>query len=532
MTTAEFSSMRQVPSTFRGGTSSLPEPYPKLVAGDTRPASRYHRCASLGTTSPMRHTVGFVLILILPPGVGFARRPPSDAIAHCAATKLATTAAAARAELKCHGQAAGSGHAASPACLTGAANRIATQFSKAERGGGCEASGDAAAVATALAERIASAAAMVRPANGRSKCAGTVLRAAGQGAQTLYKARAKQRLRVDLGRLAAARAQVRARLQQVVAKAGTCGASDAAALVALPEQIAGLAGTLFARLQAAKATRIGRVSQPDILSQRDALAAQGLTVADDGSLLTSPPQPAGGWLLRLGDRQGRSDSDGLLTIDVSATTALEGEVFHPSDATFVVGHASLNDLVAGGETPRTMGFLITNNGPCGMDEDAADDPAACHSAGALAAGLANATANPDPASFPPIITTPVGTYPNPDPNARQRTCADTDGPLPDVGPLAYPGSTCHAQVTLGCCDNEQADIVRIGLTLIDSATFPLLHCKSNHRGRLCQSVRKGDISVQVRGDILKTGNFGRYEVAPSEVVHSSSRAMPLAYGNS
>jgi hypothetical protein len=129
--------------------------------------------------------------------------------------------------------------------------------------------------------------------------------------------------------------------------------------------------------------------------------------------------------------------------------------------------------------------------------------------------------------FPPKITTEFGTYPNEDPGAAQVACLDYDGFIEshtdrgdssETGVIAYPGSTCNLQVSIGCCDNEAADIGRQVASVVSPTRFPVLACTQNHKGRFCQSVTKGDVAIQVKGDIIKAGQTKEYEVDDGESV--------------
>jgi hypothetical protein len=43
-------------------------------------------------------------------------------------------------------------------------------------------------------------------------------------------------------------------------------------------------------------------------------------------------------------------------------------------------------------------------------------------------------------------------------------------------------------------------------------------CVANHKGRFCQSVSRGDIAIEVKGDIIKAGQAKEYEVSAGERV--------------
>jgi hypothetical protein len=471
----------------------------------------------------------------LPAAPAAAKRAPIDPAARCVARKLAASSAGAAADLQCHGKAAAKGQATDPGCLVAVRQKLARAFEKAERPGDCAANGDVDGVAAGLETRAGEVAVLLRPAAERSKCASVALRAIGAGAKALYRARAKFAVQPDQAKLAGARAQVRERLARALGKAakkGDCDPPlDVAATAGLAERVAGLAGALRVRVEAVKQMRIPEAVRGEFLAARGAVEGNGFTLSDDGSLLAGPAVSAGGWLVSIGGGRGRSDGAGTAIVDVPAGAPFEGEVFHPADETFVVGPVFLNDLVPDGEAVQTILFELTNDGPCGMNHDAADDSSQCTAAAPAARAHSHAEPsmlNPNPALFPGRITMELGTYPNPDPAAAQIACLDYDGIIEShtdrgetsaTGVIAYPGSTCFVQVELGCCDNEAADVRRrLANAFLDPREFPLLHCPDNHKGRFCQSLTKGDVSIKVRGDVLKAGQKGEYEVASGEMV--------------
>jgi len=472
-----------------------------------------------------------------------AKRSPADPAARCAARKLAATAVSALANLQCQSQGAAKGKAVRPSCLAAPRRRLSSTFGKAERAGGCAATGEGAAVAAGLENRAGEAALSLRPATGRSRCASAALRAIGIGAKALYRARAKFAEQPDQAKLAGVRAQVRARLQRTLAAAGRkgdCGSPlDATTAAGLAERVAGLAGALRVRIEAVKQMRIAAAARGEMLAARSTVEGNGFTLAADGSLLSGPPVPAGGWLVSIGGGRGRSGTDGTAIVDVPVGAPFEGQIFHPADETFVVGPVFLNELTPEGEAVQTLTFELTNHGPCGMNQNPADDSAECTLAAPVARALSvpahvhhtpdtEAVLNPDRNLFPPKITMELGTYPNPAPGAAQTACLDYDGIIEShtdrgdssaTGIIAYPGSTCYIQVELGCCDNEAADVRRrVANAFLDPQEFPVLHCATNHKGRFCQSLTKGDVSVRVRGDVLKAGQSNEYEVQSGETV--------------
>jgi hypothetical protein len=473
------------------------------------------------------------LILAAMLGVASAR-PAPDPAAVCAAAKLMAGGVGAQAALACHMRAAAGGLPVNAACLTGADRRVAAAFVRAERRGGCATTGDAGGISGRLNRHAAAAAVALRPMTGRSKCASSELRAIGIGTTAFLRARAKYGMRFDREQFDASRAVARARLlrafRAAVRKPG-CLTKDPANATNYAERLAGLAGPLRARLEGTKLVLIEPSARGEILAKRAQIEALGFSVADDGAVLNGATSPLGGWLAVVGTARGRSlADDGIVTLDVPADAPFEGSIHHPADDDFVTGPVYLPDLAAEGETLQTLTFEVRNHGPCGMNPNSGDDSNQCHaSATGRSHGRQRSALNPDPGQFPAKVTRELGTYPNDAPGTAQVACLDYDGLIEshtergstsDTGIIAYPGSTCYIQVELGCCDNEAADIRRkLAREVFGPREYPVLHCPANHKGgRFCQSITKGDVSLRVRGDILKAGATGSYEVAAGENV--------------
>lgn len=268
---------------------------------------------------------------------GAARtRPPKDPAGTCAAAKLMAAGGGAKAVLACQARAAGGGKAVDAGCVAGADRKLGAAFARAERHGGCATTGDAAGISGRLDAQAAAAALALRPASGRSKCATGALRAIGVGTVAFLRARAKYAVRFDRDQFDAARTAARARVAHAfgaaVRKPG-CATTDPAAADAFAERLAGLAGPLRARLEGTKLVLIEPSGRADILAKRAAIEAIGFGVADDGSVLTGPANPLGGWLVVLGTGRGRSRADdGVVTLDVPPGAPFEGAVHHPADA--------------------------------------------------------------------------------------------------------------------------------------------------------------------------------------------------------
>ena len=361
-------------------------------------------------------------------------RVAADPAATCAAAKLIAAGIGAKAVLACHGHAAARASSVSPTCVAGADRRVDAAFRKAERHAGCATTGDASGISGRLDGQAAAAALALRPASGRSKCATGELHAIGIGAVAFLRTRAKYAVRSDRAHFESGRTPARAQLQHAftaaVRKSG-CTSKDPTTADTYAERIAGLAGPLRARLEGTKLVQIDPSARGEILAKRAAIEAQGFGVADDGSLLTGSPMPLGGWLVVLGDAQGRSGGgDGVVVLDVPAAVPFEGAIHHPADDAFVTGPVYLPDLAAEGEALQTLSFDIRNHGPCGMNLNPADDSSQCHATAATTArsrARGRAALNPDPHQFPAKVTRELGTYQNDAPGAVQVACLDYDG---------------------------------------------------------------------------------------------------------
>src|SRR5688572_282822 len=441
----------------------------------------------------------------------------------CRQGERLATGSTARAALACHAKAVKRGAAVDEACVGAARSRLASAFEKAgaksRRKGGCDEPGDAEATWRAIETLLADVRATLAVRN-QSSCDAKRLAAIGAEAQRLLKAKAKTVVPLGTKPLAGVATQSTGRLTTALQKASKrddCGGGDAASVAARVQQFAGVAGRLRGRVQAVKRTEFPAASHGDVVVARGDFEAMGFLVADDGAWIEGPLVPAAGWLVTFGTARARTDLLGRFSIEVPLGTPPVGGVYQPASDDVAIGPVNLAELAGDADTPSSVYFEVATRGACGMNEDPADEPphcaegAASSKAGALDRAVA-AAINPDPEVYPPLEEGELGTYPDDDP--AQVVCLDYDGyrPQPDRNPIGYPGSTCHIQVCLGCCDNERGDYRRfVGSELRryipgfdDPALPPALACVRNHGGRrYCQQIRQGDVAVKVRDTIVR-----------------------------
>ncbi len=481
-----------------------------------------------------------------------ARRPtgpPADA-ATCSQARMLNGGKFVSRALRCAAKAASGGGKLSKACVRKAASGFAKALKKVDRVGTC-AKGFEAQVSLAQFAAFADAVVSdVHPDRGRSRCDGAKLKATGDAAETLLAAVAKARQDLDMTSLGASRSSTSGTLHAAVAaaeQAGNCqNPGDVESLWLTLQNAGGLAGVVRGTVELAKSIAVPPDAQPDFVDNTATLQAQGFTVAADGSSISGPPEGASGWTAVLGDQQARLDATGSFILDLPGDGPLEGKLYHPSDASTPVARFFIVETIGATELmPAAIPLELATRGSCGMNADAAKDPPSCHSFPALTSALhprprltpaqeqfcstlwGQGMFNPDPAQYPPLVNGDLGTYPNTDPNAFQCNCQDYDGYIQTgergdsgiKGAISYPGSTCQMQVSIGCCDNEAATIRRRVLSLVDEYHFPVLHCPDNHKGnRFCQSIRKGDLAVRVKGQVAHAGDTLEFTLAPSENV--------------
>jgi hypothetical protein len=485
-------------------------------------------------------------LLAVATAVMLAPAPPADARGAAGPPADPATCAAARVEhggrliqrvLRCNGAATAKGRRVPRSCLKQAIAQFAKGLKRVDRAGTCATGAEALFAATQYAALAQATADALRPERKASRCTAGKLQGTGNAAAAIMTATAQARRDYMMGPLAAALGTAGASLEGAFAAAelrGNCQTTgDFLDVLLLLHSIAGTAGPLLGRVELAKAIDFPPGAREDVIANRATLQAQGATVADDGSSLIGPPTGASGWIAVLGDQAVRLDATGSFVLAVPLGQPLEGWLYHPANRTapvarfFVVELAGISD-----PAPTVIPLEVRTPGACGMNRDPADDPPSCHAAlggitPRLAAPHGIARLNPDPGTFPPKVDGELGTYPNPDPAARQSVCLDYNGYIQTgergdgsiKGAIAYPGSTCQMQVDVGCCDNEAATIRRRILFVIDDFSFPILHCPDNHTGdRFCQSVTKGDLAVRVKGQVARDGQTLDFTLAPGENV--------------
>jgi len=474
--------------------------------------------------------------------------PPADG-ATCSQGRILNGGKFLNRALRCAAKAAAGGGKIAKGCVHKAAVQFAKSLKKIDRFGTCAKGLDPQIALTQLASFGDDVVSEVHPNRGRSRCDAAKLKATGDAAEALLTAVAKARQDLDMTSLDASRTSASGTLRAAVGAAeqstGCQSPGDVETIWLTLQNAGGLAGPVRGMVQLAKSIAVPPDAQPDFVDNSATLQAQGFTVATDGSSISSPAEAAAGWTVVLGDQQARLDTSGSFILNLPGDGPLEGQLFHPSDSTTPVARFFIVETIGVTELfPTAIPLELATQGSCGMDTDAAKDPPSCHSFPALTQGHARPRLtpsqeifcsnlwdqgmfNPDPGSNPPLVNGALGTYPNTDPNAFQCNCLDYDGYVQTgergdsgiKGAISYPGSTCQMQVSIGCCDNEAATIRRRVLALVDEYHFPVMHCPDNHKGnRFCQSIKKGDLAVQVKGQVAHDGDTLEFTLMPSENV--------------
>ncbi|MBI3924656.1 MAG: hypothetical protein HY319_03875 [Armatimonadetes bacterium] len=304
------------------------------------------------------------------------------------------------------------------------------------------------------------------------------------------------------------------------------------------------AATVFAgRLLIQPVLFIPEEGRAAVLAERDQLEAAGRRVAEDGSLVIWPDTPAGFWIAQIGDQVVRLDADGVFVFNQIPPGLTQGTLTHPTDSRTVLTFP-IDQLTAGPVPDKSLIYPMGFAGACGMNAEEDDlcngIPPAPRQAEPPAASAVLAKFFPEPTK---VTQGPRGSYPL----GRELLCEDKNGIFSDLPAVPgfekevkYIGSTCDGYVRVGCCINENpfsqaqynlrlASASLPGLSQIRDALgsnfflsppsdFDLdVQCSDNHKGRMCQQVTIGDLSVDLtaRGQIVKPADGEvTVEVAP------------------
>jgi hypothetical protein len=293
----------------------------------------------------------------------------------------------------------------------------------------------------------------------------------------------------------------------------------------------------------------------DILRPKAAiLKEEGVLLVDP--FLIYAAVPAAGWRLEIGGQTLRIGSSGrsrLLISDLGGATT--GILRHPSDDR-LFSPIHLAQLSPGQITDTSFVLQLPFKGPCGMDERTLDEfcSGVIAAPKQLAPGETIRAKDKDlivPASMATLnhcnqlVPAPTqfqlrraGVYPQPrdffsDGTSKAKAwdgrCEQTNGfvsPIEVVpereGAIYYIGSTCHRFVQVGACANEQvnSDLLQmveftpiravelateLGKFFFDTPTIHTLRppagpsgdlaCVDNHKGRPCQEILMGDVSL-------------------------------------
>jgi hypothetical protein len=301
-----------------------------------------------------------------------------------------------------------------------------------------------------------------------------------------------------------------------------------------------------------------------MLQERAEIESLGLILADDGSLVSAPETPARGWLLRMGEKLILSDAAGAFTVALSRNDPTVGSIAHPAQPDDPVFELRMDELARPEDPPTEIEMELAFAGPCGMNADPAfPDPPTCDEilGGASTAALdahhhhgppgpvrrrpaqderdgeessgENEKAETDAiaaSEFDPedaVAVDRMGFYPL----GNQSCCRQYDGPTSsqfDLGTVEgtlfnYFASTCHLRVFTGCCANELGSLTAAGLKAIGA--LEQVSCVHNHKGRYCQEIVQGDLSVDTDGVLVRDGTSYQRPVRLGErvdmIVHNN-----------
>ncbi|GMU55008.1 MAG: hypothetical protein AMXMBFR33_41540 [Candidatus Xenobia bacterium] len=301
---------------------------------------------------------------------------------------------------------------------------------------------------------------------------------------------------------------------------------------------------LFGRVSLQPIIVVDQADRQEVAANRAQLEAQGDKVATDGSIIVQERSPADFWSVEFGDTVTRTDGAGFFELTVGPGSPSEGFLRHPSD-TRLFTRFFVHQLSPEAASAQHLVIPLAFPGPCGMSarEDGnctgLEPPPELVPDGFVEQPRQDELcASPTRRRAVPtdITTGPRGTYPG-----RSKSgliCEDKNGPLSAVTSnkyFAYLGSTCNEYVKRGACPNENAfsdieynAIIAPFAPLIKdySATFlsgPLnpsshLSCPDNHKGRSCQQVQIGDLSVDIQGAITMATGETTLELCPGETI--------------
>lgn len=260
-------------------------------------------------------------------------------------------------------------------------------------------------------------------------------------------------------------------------------------------------------------------------------------VADDGSSITFGPIAAAGWTITAGENGAILDQDGKYELEIPEGVS-QAFIFTPFDRSRPVVVIPTEELT--GE----LLFVHDFAGPCGPV------PMTPDFCGPTALAAAPSNEEPDPEKFLGKIEAEgisrqlslhfieggLGTYPDGD----ERTCQQIDGPssrfdIVNSTTQRYFGSTCHQLVMQGCCNGEGGSFFgfirnrAIGNRFPTQFTPPSIPCYLNHKGRYCQEVLPGDLTVQAKGHIC--GALNQRFSCPDIEVQPGESVLVLVHNN-
>jgi streptogramin lyase len=333
--------------------------------------------------------------------------------------------------------------------------------------------------------------------------------------------------------------------------------------------------TLQGRVVYRTAMLIPPSAREGVLADRAVIEQSGHTLNEDGSIVSWPDVAADGWTVSYDGATYLTSADG--SFQIPRGTSFTGTVTHPSDASLSQTF-TLADLSPGGQAVAPIVVLVGFGGPCHMNGTHGDE---CHQFDPVTARKTRKSASDESpvggADDPhPLVCAALGSYASQDTSKCEiSNGSGIGGALSNLDQKYdyfhyYWNSTCDLRVREGLCPNENrvSDSERLlrlassGSSLVIAVldflnsdrsdpggpSIHTIHCYANHRGRDCQELVPGDLSVLAASRIVvATDAFGNIpgpaaapqascptagEKGPAVVeVHAGDRVSILVHNN-
>jgi hypothetical protein len=308
---------------------------------------------------------------------------------------------------------------------------------------------------------------------------------------------------------------------------------------------------LVGKLLAIPVLVVPEESRQTVIQARSTIEGDGLRVADDGAVVVWPTSAATGFVVEVGGAVVNVEADGTFVVPVPQSQVSEGVIRHVTDQRYRISFP-LSNLSAEPGQVSPMILQLAFQGACFMNPEDFCGPGARPAIPKELEILARA-------AQPTAITTGRrGTYATG--LGTTVRCEDKNGYLSSPSlpaEIRYLGSTCDKYVREGACPNENfmsdiqyniilsASVASRGLlgTLADAlagkllspplAPTSVLECVDNHKGRVCQQVKIGDLSVDVGtpGTLVKPDPDGAPGFDFAVITVSPGQTLPVAVHN-